>query len=152
MLFESSNEKIWKQFLAQPGIPISIVKGVKESLMKYKIDAVKWMINYECLERWDCRTSDNKAPSLQCAEIIQKYNSYDMPLYLERWFIAGYPDILLWLWEDENIGTLDELRKYENDPRFFSGSGTEPAGYNLMVDLYIKKTGLHPSLTSYNVF
>ena len=145
MLIKSQNEKLWDQVLSQPDLPDSLLRGIKESLLKYKIDCAMWMVNLECLARWDCLTDDGISASIHCAEIIRRFNRWEMPLYMQDWFLAGFPDV--WLWFDAHPNMIKKLEEYEDDSRYFTSEGTLPAGYNLLVELRIKESGLHPSLT-----
>jgi len=101
--------KVWERLLGKEGLSIASTKEVKkiveDLIIPDKINPLTFSSNYETLLRGDIPSArellgiekDNQAtPSLPHFTFVA-----NRPLAFPLWFIAAYPDVLLWF---ENVG------------------------------------------------
>jgi hypothetical protein len=123
------------------------MEEIKAFLSQDNVDLVKFMANYEIMKngsvevyRASIRLHSEEDLSGHMTPSIEKVASpIDRPLGYPNWFVAAYPDIVLWASELEDdellsiLGDVSEENAFDKDHRF------KRECLRKVVDAYINK-------------
>lgn len=142
----SPNKKLWQKLANDPECSPYLRRAIEVTLMKYNIDVIKWSTNVECFNNWSLYDSNHQFAVGRMYDIITSFTSLDLPLERPDWFIAGFPDVYYWMLKNNKL-VVSEFETYPENKYLDSKGRTTPEGWNILVELYKKKTGCVPQLS-----